>query len=263
MTTLARGHRVYFAAVGLLASWVGFWGYFVPARVDQAIPWLVPPLHARFLGAMYLSGAVFMLGCLFARRWIEVRAVVPLIAIWTGMLLVVSLFHLDAFDYSRTQVWIWFAAYLVYPLYALWLMWRDRGAPEERPEGAPLRPWVSGYLWLQGAALVLLALVLLLAPEAMVPRWPWKATPLLVQIYASPFLAYGVGSLLVARRRFWLEARVAVIGIATFAVLVLVASYLHRAAFDLSETPDRIWFGGFGVASLALLAIVAGHARRR
>ena len=47
---------------------------------------MVPPLHARFLGAMYLSGATFMLLGLAARQWAEMRVTVPMIAIWTGML---------------------------------------------------------------------------------------------------------------------------------------------------------------------------------
>ena len=73
MTAVTRGQRIYFAAVGLLALWVGIWGYFIPGRVDQAIPWLVPPLHARFLGAMYLSGTTFMVGSILARYYAEVR----------------------------------------------------------------------------------------------------------------------------------------------------------------------------------------------
>ena len=48
------------------------------------MPWTVPQLHARFIGAMYLSGMVFMIGCLLARSVREVRIVVPMAAIWTG-----------------------------------------------------------------------------------------------------------------------------------------------------------------------------------
>src|SRR5438477_11104336 len=98
LAQVTLSHRIYFAAVGLLALWVGVWGYFNPAQVDTAIPWLVPPLHARFLGAMYLSGATFMVGCILARRWNEVQVVVPGIAIGTGMLFVVSIFYLAQFD---------------------------------------------------------------------------------------------------------------------------------------------------------------------
>ena len=60
MTAPTLAHRVYFALVGSFALWVGIWGYFVPAEVARAIPWQVTPLHARFLGAMYLSGMVLM-----------------------------------------------------------------------------------------------------------------------------------------------------------------------------------------------------------
>ena len=75
-------------------------------------------------------------GCILASRWDEVRVVLPGIAIWTGMLFVVSLFYLDQFDFTRNQVWVWFAAYILYPLIAIWLTWRHRGDPwNERLSG--------------------------------------------------------------------------------------------------------------------------------
>src|SRR6266545_2140505 len=134
MKTISGGQKIYFAAVGLLALWVGVWGYFIPGQVDKAIPWLVPPLHSRFLGAMYLSGATFMIGGILAHYYAEVRVMVRAILIWTGMLFVVSLFYLGEFDYSRIQVWIWFGAYIIYPLIALWLMWQDRHVHETVPD---------------------------------------------------------------------------------------------------------------------------------
>jgi len=106
----------------LFALWVGIWGYFIPSHVDKAIPWLVPPLHARFLGAMYLSAAAFNLGSILAHYYAEVRIVIRMIVIWTGMLLIVSLFYLGEFDYNHKPVWFWFGAYLVYPLIGLWLI---------------------------------------------------------------------------------------------------------------------------------------------
>ena len=47
---------------------------------------------------MYLSGAVFMFGALIARRRADVLVAVPMTGIWTGMLLVASLFQLDLFE---------------------------------------------------------------------------------------------------------------------------------------------------------------------
>src|SRR5688572_1837545 len=170
MRAITRGERIYFGAVGLLALWVGIWGYFIPDKVDKAIPWLVPPLHARFLGAMYLSGTTFMIGGILARYYAEVRVMIRVILIWTGMLFVVSLFYLWEFDYSRTQVWIWFGAYIIYPLIALWLMWKDRTL-DDSLTGSNFPAWVRNYLLIQGILVTALALVLLLAPEFMVGRW--------------------------------------------------------------------------------------------
>jgi hypothetical protein len=259
MEPVTLWHRLYFAAVGLLALWVGAWGYFRPAQVDTAIPWLVPPLHARFLGAMYLSGATFMLGCILARRWNEVQVVVVGIAIWTGMLLVVSLFYLDQFDYTRTQVWIWFAAYLIYPLIASWLAWRHRGtANDASMQSTPdpgLPRWIRYYLLAQGFAASTLALALLLAPRLMASAWPWAITPLLAQIYSAPFLSYGIMSLLLAYRRTWPEIRVAVAAILVFSAGVLIASLMHRGLFSAANPAAWLWFGSFAAATMMLAVL--------
>lgn len=260
MTLITRGQRIYFAAVGLLALWVGVWGYFIPARVDYAIPWLVPPLHARFLGALYLSGVVVMAFSMLARRYAEVRLVMPVTAIWTGLLFVISLFYLGEFDFSSRPVWFWFGAYLIYPLIGLWYMWRDRSRGEGLA-GPPLPAWSRAYLLAQGALLTALALALLLAPDAMAGVWPWPITRMLAQVYSSPFLAYGVASLLLGRQRSWPEARVLVVSAWVFACGVLLASLLHRGLFSFAGLAAWLWFGGFALAALVLGVLSARAVR--
>lgn len=257
MTPVRFEHRVFFAAVGLFALWVGVWGYFTPARIDKAIPWMVPPLHARFLGSMYLSGAVLMLGGLLARRWAQARVINAMIYLWTGMLFVVSLLYRGDFDWSRTQVWFWWFAYLVYPLIALGLAWKHRHEPAETSDAMPR--WAVAYLRLQAVLVCALALALLFFPQAMVPFWPWKITPLLAQIYASPFLSYGIASWMMAARPSWAETRAPLAGTFVFAACVLLASWLHRGLFSRAENPDRIWFASFGIATamLGLLSVKA------
>ena len=263
MRVITRGERIYFGAVGLLALWVGIWGYFIPDQVDKAIPWLVPPLHARFLGAMYLSGTAFMIAGILAQFYAEVKVMVPTILIWTGMLFVVSLFYLDEFDYSRAQVWIWFGAYIVYPLIALWLMGKDRNLQDRLP-GSTVPAWARSYLLVQGILVTILALALLLVPEFMVSTWPWKITRLLAQIYSAPFLAYGINSLLISRLETWAEIWVILVGTFVFALGVLAASFLHRALFSAGNPSTWTWFGGFLIATvtLGLLTFRAIQARR-
>jgi hypothetical protein len=251
MQIVTRGQKAYFAAVGLLALWVGIWGYFIPDQVDQAIPWLVPPLHARFLGAMYLSGTVFMVGGILSHYYDEVRVMVRVIPIWTGMLFIVSLFYLNEFDYRRTQVWIWFGAYLIYPLIALWFIWNERPV-RGSISGAALPSWVRSYLAVQGLIVTGLALSLLLFPEFMAAVWPWKITRLLAQIYSAPFLAYGLSSLMLSRLHTWAEIRVVVTATFIFAFGVLLASFLHRQLFSFVSISSLLWFGGFSIATIVL-----------
>lgn len=255
MMPVKLSHKVYFAAVGLLALWVGVWGYFIPAHVDVALPWLVPPLHARFLGAMYLSGATFMIGCLLARRWDEVRVVLPMIAIWTGLLFVVSLLHLGEFSPRVPPTYVWFAAYFFYPLIAIWLAWRHRGAAPPEASLPRLPTFVKIYLLAQALAATLLAQALLGAPGLMTRVWPWPITPLLAQIYSAPFLAYGLGSLLLAWRQTWLEVRIALTATWVFAGGVLLASLIHHALFSLANPVTWLWFAGFALATLILAAL--------
>lgn len=256
MPPISLPQKLYFAAVGILALWVGVWGYFIPAQIDIAIPWLVPPLHARFLGAMYLSGATFMLGFILARRYAEIKSTVPVIAIWTGLLFLISLFYLDQFNFARPQVWIWFGSYLLYPLIALYLVWRYRTL-SPLSEGKRLSALVRIYLLVQGALFTLLALSLLALPNLMVSLWPWKITPLLAQLYSAPFLAYGVVFLLASRRHFWLEVWVAVTATFVFVAGVLLASLIHLALFSITNPAAWLWFGGFAIATLCLALLSA------
>src|SRR6185295_14265066 len=123
MTPVTWHQKIYFCAVGALALWVGLWGFFVPEHVDKAIPWLVPPLHTRFIGAIYFAGFGIMGGSMLARHYEEVRVSTIIVSIWTGALFVISLFYLDEFDFSRGPVWFWFVAYIAYPLIGFWYAW--------------------------------------------------------------------------------------------------------------------------------------------
>jgi hypothetical protein len=253
---VSPAERLYFAAVAVLALWVGVWGYFAPTQVQKALPFHVPPLHARFLGSVYLSGVVIAMGGILARRWYQVRDVPIMTAIWTGGLGLISLLHLDAFPSDRAQTWIWFAAYIVYPLIAVWLAWRHRS--ERGDGGGPFPPWARRYLMVQGVILVVVSVVLLLLPSVMVDIWPWSIDRMLAQMYSAPLLSYGVGSLLMGRRRTWQEIRTPVVGMFAFATLALVASVIHRGLFSASDVEDVVWFGVLAAISLGLVTLLIG-----
>jgi len=233
MTPIVIGSfRAYFGLVGLFALWVGAWGYLAPAEVGRALPWTVPPLHARFIAAMYLAGALAMVLSLRASRAAgfvaSVRIPIALAALWTGALLVASLLHLGAFDFGKPQVWFWMGAYAIYPVWGGWLY------------------------FVHAAVCLLLAAALFVLPQAATRIWPWAISPLLATLYAGPFFAYGASALLLASeaRR---EARTIVLAsMLAFALLTLLASWLHRQLFHADAPSAWLWFGLFGAAAAML-----------
>jgi hypothetical protein len=254
MPLITRGQRIFFAVICAAALLVAVLGLFNPGYLASIFTWLeLPPLHARFVGAIYAFGAVFMAGCLVARYQAEVRWAVQLIGIWTGMLLVISLLNLGAFDFGLLPVQIWFASYIIYPFISFWmtLTQPQRMRAGDLP-GLRLAGWAKSFLVLQGLLFSLLAALLFFLPTIMMAVWPWNVTPVLAQMYAGPLLSYGLGSLFFSRQEQWLGVRSILPGMLVFTVTTVIISILHIDLFTLNEVPDLLWFGWFIFASLAL-----------
>src|SRR5436190_4414418 len=239
--SVSSAERVYFAAVGLLAALVGL-PYLAPAKVDKVLPFGVPPLHARVIAAIYISGLALTIGGMLGRRWSDISIVPAIVAVWTGGLLLVTLLHSDDFDFTKLQTRVWLGAYVAYPLIAIWLLvWHRRGGAVDEPGRAP-SDWARWCLTGQGVVLTAVALALFFAPGSVAGRWPWPVTSLLAQIYSMPLLAFGIGSLLLARARSWREMRVGVVGIGLFGPTALVASVIHSELFSADDPAAWAWF---------------------
>ena len=254
MTPITAGQRIFFAVICAAALLVAILGVFNPTYLASMFTWLVlPPLHARFVGAIYLFGAVFMAGCLFAKRQAEVRWAVQMIGLWTGMLLIISLLNINVFDFRLLPVQIWYASYIIYPIIAIWMTVRQPSMmqPASLP-GPALDGWAKNFLLAQGALITLLSAALFFAPTFMSTLWPWKVTPVLAQMYAGPLLSYGLGSLLFARQEQLLGVRAIVLAMLAFTATTLVVSFIHISLFSFAEFADLLWFGWFIFTTLAL-----------
>jgi hypothetical protein len=248
-------YRAYFIVVGLFALWVGAWGFVVPGEIGRALPWTIPPLHARFIAAIYLAGLLAMVWSALARSVAEVRIPIALAALWTGALLAVSMLQLPAFDFAKPQVWFWMGAYAAFPLWGAWLYFgAGAGRTAERRAADPALVAV-------GCVCIALAAAMLIAPALVIRAWPWTLPPLLASIYAGPFLAYGVASLMLAREARTASRRIVLASLLAFTVLVLVASLLHLKLFRFDGPASWVWFGT-ALAGSALLLMRLSQARR-
>lgn len=255
-TTLTRRQRTFYAIIFAFPAWVAAGGLFLPAQIDHFLPFRVPALHARFIGAMYIAGAVMMLLATASRAWHQVRVVTVILGVWTGLLGIVSLLHLSAFDWSWRPTWFWWFAYIWFPIGAAFIVWNQRHE-SSHPAEPPLSPLLRNFLIALGTCAVVIALGLLLRPHMMIALWPWGITPLLTQIYSAPFLAYGIGSLYAARQHGWSEARIPVIATLVLTSVAFVTSFLHTNLFNVGNPSTWAWFGGLGLAALGLAVFVA------
>ncbi len=255
MTPSARAQGIFFAVIFFASLFVAIVGLVFPAFLASLFTWLaLTPLDARFLGAIYAFGAFFMLGCLLARRQGEVRGAVQLIGIWTGMLLIVSVLNLSAFDFTRPPVLIWFAANIIFPIMAIFMTVREPEMLEfaDLP-GPKVDAWAKWFLLVQGILITLLAALLFFFPAFMATLWPWEVTPVLAQMYAGPLLAYGLGSLIFSRQDKWIGIRAIVPGMVIFTDATLFISLLHFDVFSSNGLATSLWFVWFAVATLVLL----------
>jgi hypothetical protein len=253
---LTRRQRIFFGIIVAFPAWVAAGGLFLPGRINDFLPFTPPPLHARFIGAMYLAGATMMLLATAASAWHQVRVVTIILGTWTGLLGLVSLLHLDVFNWSWRPTWFWWFAYVWFPFGAAFIAWNQR-RENDHPDEPPLSPLLRSFLVVQGVVAVALALGLLLVPGAMINLWPWNITLLLTQIYSAPFLAYGVGSLYAARQHGWSEVRIPVIATLMLMLVAVIGSFVHSATFNTANPSTWVWFGGLGSAALALAAFIA------
>ena len=250
--------RVFFGVIALAALLVAYLGIASPAHLDRSFTWVVlPPLHARFVGVLYLFGAVYMVGCIIAPRWSQVSPAPVAIGLFTSLLLLVTLLNLDAFDFDLGPVWAWTLSYVVYPMIAFGIAWALRHREAAAVGGPAIPRWATTFLITQAAVFAALGILLLVARDVGVDIWPWKISAGLAQFYGGPFLAYAYCSWRYARRTQWAALAAIAPAMLVFAAGTLVVSLVHRELFSISDVATWVWFGGFGASASVLLAMTA------
>src|SRR5687768_11047133 len=105
---------------------------------------------------------------------------------------------------------------------------------------AALSPWVRVFT---GAALIVLIAgpLLLLAPQVIVPRWPWAITPFNARFLGSVYVAELLSLAVLFIYNRWSPGRAALVVSFVFTFVVTIASFIHLASF---AGPRRIavWF---------------------
>jgi hypothetical protein len=208
---------------------------------DRFFAWTVmPPLTAAFMGAAYWASLPLVFFASRQANWARARVAVPGVWLFTALVLVATLLHLDRFHLDSLVGWVWLAVYAVVPPIMLALtVHQIRVAGHDPPRDAPMPAWFRLFFGLQGALFVAFGVVLFLSPEAIAPFWPWMLTPLTARAVAAWLVGLGVTSAAMTLENDWTRVYPALIAYITFGVLELVA--LARYPTTLNWLAPNAW----------------------
>jgi len=236
----------------VILSWAGCGLLFYPPVMQLFWPWSLAPFNLRFLGALYAAALIAALLQAVSGRWSPARVVTPMICIFTLVVTVFSLVHLERFDLSRVEAWIWFVLYIGVCLNAGIHLWLYRRFPLPQPALHP-QGTLRGMLWSVVVGLGVYGLLLLIAPLAASAFWPWQLDAFHAQLYSVTFLTPALGAWVLLRGATRSDLRALGLTLAAWGVLpilglILADANVKQIRWDTAETIS--WLALFGLMSL-------------
>jgi hypothetical protein len=244
-----------FAAVVILVLAGGVILLLYPALISARWPWRLTPFNARFLGAFYTAemAAILMLGVV--NRWSPGRLILIMAVSFTALVSLVSIWHLDRFDFGRKGPWGWFFLYVGSALVAAAFVWTYR---KWQHPGVPFASVARhGFLMVQALAIGGYGLALLVAPQWAAGFWPWRVDVFHAQVYSAIFITAGIGAYLLARAASSYELvafGVAQLILSAAAIVGLWLANLERQTLAWSAPGSLAWIMMF--AALAVIGAV-------
>lgn len=256
----------------LVYSLLGF-GAGVPLFLQSGdthqFAWTIkPPLTAAFLGAAYWASLVLNLLASRERVWAWARiALIPGL-VFTTLILVATLVHLDRFhlhssdSLARAVAWLWLVVYIAIPPLTLAALVAQVRAPGgDPPRTAPLQQWMRGALAVQGLLMIGLGASLFAAPDATGSLWPWPLTPLTSRATGAWLCGIGLTAVLAVfendLRR--IRAMLAAYGVVGVLEVIALARYPHTLDWRAAVTWAYVVF----LAALLAVALPGLLAARR
>jgi hypothetical protein len=222
-----------------------------PGDTDDLFVWTVKPdASAQLLGVMYGNALLLVLLGLRQGSWRGARVTVVLVATFSVLATVVTLFHLDPFlKHPWYHLAYWLSMYLVLFVAApTVLVMEQRRQPGRGAIGTPLPEAARWVAATAAGALGVLGVVLLASPGTVSDAWPWDLTPLVGRIFGVWIVSLAAAYACALWDGDWGRTRpIFVQGIPTGAALALLPA-LHGEA----DGPFALYFG------LAALLAVGG-----
>lgn len=206
--------------------------YFFPDQSGQRFAWPIkPPINAMLLGAAYAGGIYFFGRVIVARRWHTVKAGFLPVTAFAGLLGITTILHWDKFTHGSIAFIAWAGLYFTTPFLVLaaWLHNRaeDPGRLADDDTLIPV-PW-RVFFGLLGIATLPFGLLLFIAPDLIIPFWPWTLTALTARVLGAMFALPGVLGLEIMLDPRW-----------TFARILLEAQFISLGMFVIAILRNQV-----------------------
>jgi hypothetical protein len=241
----------------VILTWAGLGLLFYPPVIESFWPWPLAPFNLRYLGALYSAALIAAFMQAYSGGWSPARVVTPMIFIFTLVVSIFSVVHLDRFDPGRAETWIWFILYFGVCLNAGAHLWLYRARPVPEPAihvGHALRWMLLGLV----AVLGTYGLLLLTSTEAA-RFWPWKLDDFHARMYSVTFLTPALGAWVLARGATRLDLLTLGLTLAAWGALPILGLVIadhatQRVAWAASGT--WLWLALFAAMTLAGVALL-------
>lgn len=225
--------------------------YGFPADTARLFAWNIqPPMTAMMLGSAYAGGVWFFGRAARAAWWREIKIGFPAVGTFASLLGIATILHWDRFIHDALAFWLWVLLYFTTPFLVFGTLLRQRRADRDDHATEPELPAVARRtLGVVGAPMVVVSIGLFLAPDLLLPAWPWKLTPLTARVVSAMFALPGIVGLGMAA-----DPRVSVARISLEAQVLSIALILGavvRDAGDIDFGSPMAWVFVVGLGLLA------------
>jgi len=217
-----------------------------------------------FIGAGYLYRTSFLLLFVFVPDWRQLRWSYYGNLLFTGTLLLATLWHAPEMHWRHLVAHIWIIFYTMEPVIMHFNVPRgeaDRGAPVTG--GGPILAWFRRFLILEVALGGLFGLTLIINPEWLNTRWPWELNPFDARIVAAWWLGWSGWAAAMVQARDWDEVRLAAIGNIIIGVALTTVNIIFYAYFNHTHPTVGAYVIGIAVLTVGLAFFFWQQERRR
>jgi hypothetical protein len=221
--------------------------FLLPVQASALWPWVLPPLAARFMGSLFLGGAVCSLACLRSQTN---RGLFVIVLLAVGDVLIALSGLLAVSGIGFTPAMLGFLAFFLGAalLVVVTILRPSLAAPAQ--VGLPVTHALRGFFFVHLLVVLPVGLAMYFLPVWAQPLWPWKMAPINVRLIGSFFFGAAFISTWALRQRDAQALRPTLALYVTFATLATIAAVMHFALFN----PARLATWAF----FALYVFVAG-----